>query len=122
MENATSIFIFLNIIGGLLSPVAGVMLAHYYIIAKKELNMKALYSVNGQYTYKNGFHMPALIATVVAGAFSLIGQFVPAFKLLYDLSFFTGMIFAFIIYIVLVNKELIAAGKVQEQREFVKGA
>lgn len=122
MENATSIFIFLNIIGGLLSPVAGVMLAHYYVIAKKELNMKALYSVNGQYNYKNGFHMPALIATVIAGAFSLIGQFVPAFKLLYDLSFFTGMIFAFIIYIILVNKELIAARKVQEQRDFVKGA
>ena len=122
MESATSIFIFLNIIGGLLSPVAGVMLAHYYVIAKRELNMKELYSVNGQYNYKNGFHMPALIATVVAGVISLIGQFVPAFKLLYDLSWFSGTILAFSIYIVLVNKGLPVFVKAQKQEDSVKEA
>ncbi|MFJ5624727.1 NCS1 family nucleobase:cation symporter-1 [Peribacillus loiseleuriae] len=124
MENATSIFIFLNIIGGLLSPVAGVMLANYFVIAKRELNMKELYSVNGRYSYKDGFHIPALVATVIAGAISLIGQFVPAFKVLNDLSFFSGMILAFLIYIVLVNRRLIASKKVQEQEheDLVKGA
>ncbi|KAB7705040.1 hypothetical protein F9802_15900 [Bacillus aerolatus] len=122
MESTTSIFIFLNIIGGLLSPVAGVMLAHYYVIAKRELNVKELYSVNGQYNYKNGFHTPALIATVIAGVISLIGQFVPAFKPLYDLSWFSGTILAFSIYIVLVNKGLLASVKVQKQENSVNEA
>ena len=44
MENATSIFTFLNIIGGLLAPIAGVMLAHYFVVAKSELDLKELYS------------------------------------------------------------------------------
>jgi allantoin permease len=46
MENPTSIFTFLNIVGGLLSPVIGVMLTHYYLICKKEINIQELYSFN----------------------------------------------------------------------------
>ncbi|WP_285767759.1 NCS1 family nucleobase:cation symporter [Peribacillus sp. SI8-4] len=122
MENSTSIFLFLNIIGGLLGPVTGVMLAHYYVIAKKEINMEELYSVNGKYHYKNGFHMPALIATVIAGAFSLSGQFFPALKLVYHLSFFSGTIVAFILYIVFVKRELYVSGKMQKREDVVKGA
>lgn len=117
MENPTSIFIFLNIIGGLLGPVSGVMLAHYYVIEKKELNMKALYSIGGQYTYNNGFHIPAIVATIIAGAFSLIGQFVHTLKPVYELSFFSGTILAFIVYIVLVKNRLFVSKKEQEQEQ-----
>lgn len=35
-------------------------------IAKRQLNIKELYSNSGQYYYKNGFHIPALIATLIA--------------------------------------------------------
>ncbi|RHW34877.1 allantoin permease [Neobacillus notoginsengisoli] len=106
MENATSIFTFLGIMGGLLSPVLGIMLAQYFVIAKKEINMKDLYSGNSTYNYQNGFNIPALVTIVISGFFSLIGQFVPAFKPFYDLSFFTGTISAFLIYTILVKKGL----------------
>ncbi|WHY85162.1 NCS1 family nucleobase:cation symporter [Neobacillus novalis] len=104
MENPTSIFTFLGVMGGLLSPVLGIMLAHYFVIAKKEINMKDLYSANGMYKYRNGFNIPALVTTAIAGVISLIGQFVPVFKPLYDMSFFTGTITAFILYILFVKK------------------
>lgn len=101
MENATSIFTFLNIISGLLAPIAGVMLAHYFVISKTELNLGELYSKNGKYNYKKGFNQNAIITLVVSGVLCLIGNFVPFFKPLYDMSWFVGIISAFILYSVL---------------------
>ncbi|MCZ2257615.1 NCS1 family nucleobase:cation symporter [Sporosarcina sp. G11-34] len=120
MENATSIFTFLGIIGGLLSPVIGVMLSHYFLISKKELDMEELYSMNGKYNYKNGVHMPAMIATLGSGCISLIGQFVPLFKPLYDISFFSGIVFASVIYVVLVKRGLSASESRQKQEDVIK--
>ncbi|MCM3712261.1 allantoin permease [Sporosarcina luteola] len=101
MENATSIFTFLNIIGGLLAPIAGVMLAHYYVVSKTEIDLGELYSKNGKYNYKNGFNENALITLVVSGVLCLIGNFVPFFEPLYDMSWFVGIISAFVLYSVL---------------------
>lgn len=101
MENATSIFTFLSIIGGLLAPITGVMLAHYYIVSKTELDLGELYSKSGKYNYTNGFNANAIITLVVAGGLCLIGNFIPFFKPLYDMSWFVGIISAFILYSVL---------------------
>ncbi|MCG7343809.1 NCS1 family nucleobase:cation symporter [Sporosarcina sp. ACRSL] len=110
MENATSIFTFLNVVGGLLAPVTGVMLAHYFVVSKMELDLSELYSKNGKYNYRNGFNVNALITTAVAGVLSLIGNFIPFFKPLYDMSWFVGIISAFILYSVL---ELRSSNRVQ---------
>ncbi|WP_316572321.1 allantoin permease [Neobacillus sp. YIM B06451] len=101
MENATSIFTFLNIVGGLLAPIAGVMLAHYFVVSKTEIDLGELYSKEGKYNYKNGFNVNALITATIAGVLCLIGNFVPLFKPLYEISWFVGVISAFIIYIIL---------------------
>lgn len=42
MENADSIFIFLNAIGAVLGPV-GVMIANYYFVQKQQIDLNALY-------------------------------------------------------------------------------
>lgn len=110
MENATSIFTFLNIIGGLLAPIAGVMLAHYYVVSKSEIDLGELYSKNGKYNYKNGFNENALITLVVSGVLCLIGNFVPFFEPLYDMSWFVGIISAFVLYSLL---EMRRANKAQ---------
>ncbi|MEH7125211.1 NCS1 family nucleobase:cation symporter [Bacillus sp. JJ1773] len=101
MENATSIFTFLNMIGGLLAPITGIMLAHYFVVTKTEIDLSELYSKNGKYNYKNGFNVNAIITLTVAGVLSLIGNFVPIFKPLSDISWFVGIISAFIIYALL---------------------
>ncbi|MDW0117881.1 NCS1 family nucleobase:cation symporter [Sporosarcina thermotolerans] len=102
MENATSIFLFLNIVAGLLAPVAGVMLAQYFVISKTNINLKELYSGEGKFPRtKNGFNVNAIVTTVVAGVICLIGNFVPFFKPLYDISWFAGFISAFVLYCIL---------------------
>ncbi|TQR18752.1 allantoin permease [Psychrobacillus soli] len=104
MEDSTSIFVFLGVIGGLLSPVLGIMLSHYFVVAKKRIDMNGLYRSNNTYSYQNGFNMQAIITLIIAGVISLIGQFVPVFKPLYDMSFFTGTIIAFILYSLIAKK------------------
>ncbi|WP_053365757.1 allantoin permease [Bacillus sp. FJAT-27245] len=101
MENATSIFTFLNIVGGLLAPIAGVMLAQYFVISKTEIDLEELYSNNGKYNYTNGFNVNALITSSVAGVLCLIGNIVPFLKPLYDISWIVGIISAFILYTLL---------------------
>ena len=101
MEDSTSIFLFLNIVAGILAPITGVMLAHYFVVAKKEIDLNELYSKNGKYSYQNGYNVNAIVTTIIAGVISLIGQFVPFFKPIYDVSWFAGIISAFVLYAIL---------------------
>lgn len=100
MENPTSIFTFLNIVGGLLSPVIGVMLTHYFFICKKEINIQELYSLNDNH-FSQGIHLPAMLATIIAGIISLTGNFIPLFAPLTSISWFTGIFLAIPLYLVL---------------------
>lgn len=107
MESATSVFTFLNIVGGILAPVTGIMLAQYFIISKRNIDLNALYdSKKGKYYYQKGFNINAIATTIIAGVFCLIGNFVPFLKPLYDMSWFIGIITAFVLYTVLESVRL----------------
>jgi allantoin permease len=99
MENPTSIFAFLNIVGGLLSPVIGVMLIHYFVICKKEINLQELYSLRENDHFTSGINFPALLATLLAGVFSLSGNFVSILGPLSSISWFTGILLAALLYL-----------------------
>lgn len=102
MESATSVFTFLNIIGGILAPVTGVMLAQYFVLSKTKIDLNALYDAKkGKYYYTKGFNINAIITTIIAGAVCLVGNFIPFLKPLYDMSWFVGIITAFILYTLL---------------------
>ncbi len=104
MENAGSIFAFLNIIGAVLGPVAGVMLAHYYFVKKQEIDLDALYMDTTADNSKNiyrGVNVEAYIATIAALVISVSGQFIPALQIISNLSWIVGSALAFGIYLLL---------------------
>ena len=106
MESATSVFTFLNVVGGILAPVTGIMLAQYFILSKTKIDLNALYDAKqGRYYYNKGFNINAIVTTVIAGVVCLIGNVVPFFKPLYDMSWFVGIITAFILYTVLQSAQ-----------------
>ena len=116
MESATSVFTFLNIVSGILAPVTGIMLAQYFIISKTNIDLNALYdSKKGKYYYNRGFNVNANVTTIIAGVVCLIGNFVPFLKPLYDMSWFVGIITAFILYTALetVRLKRTSAEKIQ---------
>lgn len=93
MENETSIFAFLSMVGGLLSPVIGVMLTHYFLVHKREIHIESL--------YQNPMRMnwPAMAAILLAAFASLSGNILPYFEPLYRLSWFTGLGSAVVFYL-----------------------
>ena len=88
-------------VSGLLGPVLGILLCDYFIIRKKALNLSALYQTDGEYSYRSGFNPAAMIALVIGVLVALIGYWIPELSFLYNLSWFTGFMIAFILYYVL---------------------
>lgn len=96
---------FLIFVSGLLGPVLGILIADYYVLRKKNLALEELYKKEGIYSYnKTGFNKAAMIALFSGVFLALIGYWVPAMNFLYSLSWFTGFIISFVLYIVLMKK------------------
>ena len=101
-----SAYIFGWLVGysGLLGPIAGVMIADYFIIRGKSLNVTDLYRRNGEYEYSGGFNYRAIAALVLGITIALIGLAVPALNWLYDYAWFVGFLVAGAVYTFLMRK------------------
>ena len=98
---------FLIFVSGLLGPVLGILIADYFLIRKKKLELAELYREEGIYSYnKTGFNKAAMIALFAGVFLALIGFWVPALNFLYSLSWFTGFIISFGLYVLLMKKKI----------------
>lgn len=88
---------------GLLGPVAGIMVADYFLLRHRHLEVAELYKRNGLYEYSEGFSPKAILALVVGVFFSLIGLVVPAVHFLYDYAWFVGFFLSGGVYIGLMR-------------------
>lgn len=101
MENEDSIFVFLNAIGAILGPVAGVMIVHFYIVSRRHIDIDKLYfdlRVKDQKIPR--INISAYIGTIAGVVISLLG-FLPGFTVISDFSWFIGFIVAGGVYIIL---------------------
>lgn len=71
----TYIFDWLGGYSALLGPIAGIMIADYYLIRNKTLNVPELYRERGEYSYGGGFNPNAIVA-LVAGVLPCLPGFV----------------------------------------------
>lgn len=62
-----NLFAFLGYYGAFLSAIGGIMVADYYLIRRRRVNVPDLYRLDGQYRYAAGFNPAGLIAWFVAG-------------------------------------------------------
>ncbi|KAF6266169.1 permease for cytosine/purines, uracil, thiamine, allantoin-domain-containing protein [Scenedesmus sp. NREL 46B-D3] len=93
----------------LLGPVVGVVLADYYLVRGRRLDMDDLYSMSpsGRYWYTGGYNVAALVA-VVAGVLpclpglmasvGLTGSIGPVFSGIYDCAWFVGVAVSTMVY------------------------
>ena len=101
LDEISNILIFIS---GLLGPVLGIMLSDYFLVRNKVIHLADLYRMNGEYRYRKGFNLAALLSLVVGVAVALIGYFIPALSALYNLSWFTGFLVSFFLYYILMPK------------------
>lgn len=83
-----------NWISQMLGPIIGILLTDYYLIRKCKLNVRDLFIEGGQYQYKYGYNVSALIALVISFA---IGLFAGGY------AFFAGLISSVLIYYILMK-------------------
>lgn len=97
---------FLIFVSGLLGPVLGILIADYFLVRKKTMELAELYKEEGIYSYnKTGFNRAAMISLGIGVFAALIGYWVPALSFLYSLSWFTGFIISFVLYYLLMKKK-----------------
>jgi nucleobase:cation symporter-1, NCS1 family len=87
---------------GLLGPVAGIMVADYFLIRGTRLDTLSLYCRGGPYEYTRGINPRAIIALVAGVVVALIGLVVPAIRFLYDYAWFVGFFVAAASYYLLM--------------------
>ena len=83
---------------GLLGAVGGVLIADYWFLRKRQLNLKALYELDGDYAYSKGFNMIAIFAVAVGIAVVLLGKLHPSLDFLFQGAWFSGFAASFIVY------------------------
>jgi NCS1 family nucleobase:cation symporter-1 len=90
---------------GLLGPIAGVMIADYFVVRRARLKVDDLYMRNGAYEYANGFNRRAVLALVAGIVVALSGLLSPSIRLLYDYAWFVGFAVSAAVYLRLMSRE-----------------
>ncbi len=96
---------------GLLGPIAGVMIADYFIVRRRKLVLDDLYRRNGAYEYSDGVNYRAMAALACGIVVALLGVFVPPLHWLYDYAWFDGFLVSAAVYTGLMQR---AAFRVRE--------
>ena len=103
------IFVWLTGYGALLGPIAGIMIADYWIVRRSRLDVDALYEERSGFRYRAGWNPAALIAFALPVAINLPGFLHAAAPAtfsgiggvwvgLYDYAWFIGIGVALLVY------------------------
>ena len=85
------VFQWLGGYSGGLGAIAGVLIADYWLVRKKHLELGDLYKTQGVYRYDGGWNWRAVVATLAGCALAWGGLVVPALRPLYDYAWFVGL-------------------------------
>ncbi|MDQ0250455.1 NCS1 family nucleobase:cation symporter-1 [Sphingomonas kyeonggiensis] len=102
------IFVWLAGYSALLGPIAGILIADYWLIRRTRLQVADLYRTDGAYRYRSGWNpaaliafaagvlpnLPGFLATAAPSAFS-VG---PIWAAIYSWAWFVGLAIALIVY------------------------
>jgi nucleobase:cation symporter-1, NCS1 family len=97
-----------------MGPVAGVMIADYYVIRKRRLDVEALYARGGPYEYAGGYNYRAMAATAAGIAVALCGLAAPPLRWLYDYAWFVGFAVSAGAHVALMREPEIARQEIFE--------
>lgn len=97
---------FLGGMGAMLGPVFGIILADYYLVRRRRLDVDRLFSDSptGPYFYRRGWNVRAIIALVPAAAVSIAIDVVPALNVGSAYSWFVGVAMAATTYTIVAPR------------------
>ena len=83
---------------GGLGSIAGVLIADYWIVRKKQLALEDLYLPDGQY---GRWNVAGILATIIGCALAWGGLVIPPLRSVYDYAWFVGFASAAVAYVTL---------------------
>lgn len=89
-----------------LGPIAGILIADYWLLRRQELHSVDLYVRGGAYEYTGGLNLGAVLALCIGVGVSLLGLLVPALRWLYDYAWFVGFASAFGVYMLVMSPRM----------------
>lgn len=101
-----SVFIYdwLGILGVLLAPMAGIFLADYYIVKKKNIDVMSLFQAEeGRYWYQRGYNYAAFAAWILGCIPPLLGKFIPSLHWLTNNGYLISFFISLLIYPILMK-------------------
>ncbi|GHG98097.1 NCS1 family transporter [Pseudodonghicola xiamenensis] len=90
-----NLFVFLGYYGAFLSAIGGIVIADYYVLRRRRVDVPGLYDPDGPFRYTAGFNLPALAVWLVAGA-------VAAWFVSY--AFVIGLPLGFVLYLIVMRR------------------
>lgn len=108
------IFTWLGGYSALLGPIAGIMIADYWLVRRTRLDVEGMYRADGPYGYRGGWNPVALVAfaggvlpnlpgflhSAAPGAFAWIGE---PWNAIFTYAWFVGLALALLIYAALMK-------------------
>jgi nucleobase:cation symporter-1, NCS1 family len=89
---------------GGLGSIAGVLIADYWVVRRRRLELQDLYLTTGAYRFSGGWNVAAVVATLVGCALAWGGIVFPVLKPLYNYAWFVGFGAAFVLYVALMRR------------------
>ncbi len=102
-NNASTIYNVLGAIGGALGPIAGLMLADFYVVRKRRYDVPMFFVETGDFSYQNGWNAKGLVAFGIGILAAFVGLIIPSLHVLYTYSWFVGIAASFISYSLLMK-------------------
>lgn len=97
---------FVDTLGAFLAPLYGILVADYYIIRKRRLNVQDLFSTapGGNYYYDGGWNKTGIIAFAIAAVFSVGTVWVPALSALSGFGWVIGAALGGLLHVLMMRK------------------
>lgn len=97
---------FVDTLGAILAPLYGILIADFYIVQKRKLDLPQLFSdrADGRYFYQDGWNRNAIIAVAVAAVFSIATVWLPALAGLTGFGWLIGAALGGLIHIALARR------------------
>lgn len=92
---ADSLYVVQLILAAMIGPICGILIADYYLVRKRKLNVKDLFRKDGQYRYASNFNPAAVI--------TLFFSFLISFFMNQNYAFFVALPFSIICYWLLMK-------------------
>lgn len=96
---------FVDTLGAILAPLYGVLVADYYIVRRRHLDVSDLYSMDpaGRYHYEKGWNARAIATIAIAAVFSVATVWLPALAFLSGFAWVIGAAIGAAVYVVLMR-------------------